>query len=67
MDDQRRWQERWGVADLEFHHAVALIGIGFILISPFFALVRGEAGAIALAVGLLAFFVAAHTAPDDND
>jgi hypothetical protein len=65
--DQRSWQDRWGVAELEFHHCVALVGIGFILLSPFFALVRGEAGLLAFVVGMLAFFGAAHTAPDDGD
>ncbi len=56
--EQRSWQERWGVDELEFRHWCALIGAGFIVASPFFALARGEAGLLAFAVGVLAIFLA---------
>lgn len=64
MDDQRSWQERYGVADLEAHHWCALIGIAFVLASPFFALARAEAGLMALGVGMLVFFLSAEAAGD---
>lgn len=67
MDEQRSWQERYGVADLELRHWGALVGMAFVVASPFFALVRGEAGMLAFGVGLLVFFVSANAVPDDDE
>ena len=66
MDDQRGWQERYGVDDWEVHHWVAVLAIASVCASPFIAIVRGEAGLLFFAAGVLAFFLAAHAAPDKN-
>lgn len=66
MCEQRSWQERYGVADLEAGHWIGIGGMAFIVLSPFFALVREAAGALALIVGLMMFMASAHMTPDDD-
>ena len=67
MDEQRSWQERYGVADWEERHWCSAIGIAFIVASPFFALARAEAGLLAFLVGFLAFALACVATPDDDE
>lgn len=57
MDEQRSWQERWGVAGAEPEHVLVLVAIVLAVLAPFFALVRGEAGGIALGSALFLFFL----------
>lgn len=65
MSDQRSWQERWGVAELDVHHWLGFVGIAFLALSPFLALVKETAGMLAFGVGLLAFFWAVLITPDE--
>lgn len=68
MDEQRGWKGamgRWRPS--EDRHLVALVGIVFVMLSPFFALARGEAGLLAFAVGGLMLLGAAHATPDKGD
>ena len=64
MTEQRGWQERWGVADLEFNQVCVLIAAGFVLASPFFALANGDAGWLSFMVGFIVFWVAVMMTPD---
>lgn len=66
MDEQRSWQERWGVADLETRHWVGLVGLAFVALSPFLALGQPVAGLLGFVVGMLLFAIAAADAPDEN-
>lgn len=50
--------------ELKFRHHAALVGVVFILISPFLALVRPESGVLAFGVGMLALCLAASDTPE---
>lgn len=62
--DRRSWRERYGVDNFEAHHWIAVMGVGFILASPFFALVEPAAGFLAIVVGVLALTFSVHVRND---
>lgn len=62
---QDGWRARF--AEYEPRHWYCFIGIGFVLMSPFFALAQLAAGFLAFGVGGLAIFCAVANVPDDDD
>lgn len=66
-DDHRGWRERYGVANFEAHHWIAVLGVGFVLAAPFFALVQPAAGFLAIVVGMLALIFSSHVRNDAQE